>query len=288
MWGMRTATPEYRRAVLGAFAFATIWSIDAVTIVVDDVDHASVYRSYVGGMNTTPLLVTVRTPYGRPDPRGPDSNESAHLVFAKDATGRTVTVRQRPPAQVGAVVPLDLTAAELEHHALAARARLDRELERGYGVLHTVPPPPDHHAAERKLLPERASACHGCPYRTGCTRCPRLDPPLVVALDVASDFDPEHTDFAALDVVPVAEPEEVDGELVTDDDRGIGKDARPFWQTAQTEPPPLTREDLERAFLRLRGEPIRVPTEPSFADRIEREIRGNAIRRDTALPGLDG
>lgn len=146
-------SPEYLHAVRGAFAWAHIWAHPDVLIRVDEEDHASPFTHVLGyHWPRVPLRVTVSCPYGRPDPRGPDAGESVHITY--DPRGRMV--RGRPPAEVGAVVPLDLTAGELEQHALATRMRLDRELARGYRAVQSSVPAPDHIARERPALPQHA------------------------------------------------------------------------------------------------------------------------------------
>jgi hypothetical protein len=152
MGGMNVS-PEYLRAVRGAFAWAHIWAHPDVLIRVDEEDRASLFTHVLGyHWPRVPLRVTVSCPYGRPDPRGPDAGESVHISY--DAQGRMI--RGRPPAEVGAIVPLDLSAGELEKHALATRMRLDRELDRGYRAVQSSVPPPDHIARERPALPQHA------------------------------------------------------------------------------------------------------------------------------------
>jgi hypothetical protein len=158
MWGMTEASPKYFRAVLGAFAWAHIWQRPDVQITVTTEPPESRFASMFG-MDGTPLRVTVTHPYGRPDPRGPDREST--LITYERRDGRIRTLKSRPPASIGAVVPLGQTAIELARHALAARVRLEVELQRGYGVIHTSVPAPSMFRAERKLLPERAMTARG-------------------------------------------------------------------------------------------------------------------------------
>lgn len=144
---------DYRRAVLGAFAWAHIWHRPDVVLIAEP-ETPPHWEPWMGEL---PIRVTVQHPYGRPDPRGPDC-ESTLVTFHRDARGRTVTERGRPPAQVTAIVPPGEPATMLARHALAARVRLERELARGYGEIHrTSPPPPDRFAADRPLLPQWAA-----------------------------------------------------------------------------------------------------------------------------------
>jgi hypothetical protein len=149
-WGLREASDEYRREVLGAFAWAHVWQRPQTRLVIGDEVQGS-YAAMFAVYGVTPLRVTVSHPYGRPDPRGP-GKESTLITFEK-VGGRVLTKRGRPPASVASIVGLDESPSSLARHALATRARLERELERGCGVIHTTTlPASDTIRAERKLL----------------------------------------------------------------------------------------------------------------------------------------
>jgi hypothetical protein len=154
-WGLRAASDEYRREVFGAFAWAHVWQRPKTRIVLSDELDGPFAEMFASLYGVTPLRVTVAHPYGRSDPRGP-GKESTLITYQRDADGRTVTVKTRPPAQVASIVGLDESPTALARHALACRARLERELERGYGEINTSTlPASDTFRAERELLPVR-------------------------------------------------------------------------------------------------------------------------------------
>lgn len=198
-------TPE--RALLGALArYTTLAGLPhaRITVTVEPDRGWGSALSQLGLREGDLLNVTITIPWGRPDPRGPGKEST---LIRWDERGNMV--RDRPPCVLQSLVRRQDASrpTAIDKFAIAARARLDRELARGYADIRGLADlsRPTDTIRERPMLPARTTAGirlgngitayrllqHDQPW--GALYEATVEPPPPVFIDVTLTPQSEHT-----------------------------------------------------------------------------------------------